>query len=101
MRGSDASEAQRCHELIPSGILMDNSSATILLHTRLDNSISYTRAVPDTTVSRITRLDNSIACSTQTGVVLPKHFNSSVARDAIGSCRLLGLDLTGDFRLEK
>jgi hypothetical protein len=30
MRGSDASEEQRCHELIPIGILMDNNSATIL-----------------------------------------------------------------------
>jgi hypothetical protein len=84
MRGSDASEAQRCHELIPIGILKDNNSATILLHTRLssygqqfwdnnsatillhtrlDNSIAYTCVVVDTPVSRITRLDNSIACS--------------------------------------
>jgi hypothetical protein len=78
MRGRDASEAQCaqcahvamhftrrllcCHELLSVRILVDNNSATILLHTRLDHSFVCMCVVYDTTVSTRTRTYTTLQC---------------------------------------
>jgi hypothetical protein len=66
-----------CHELLSIRILMDDNSATILLHTGLDHSIVYKCVVHDATVSRITR----IIC-VQTNYIVLKALNST-SRHAI------------------
>jgi hypothetical protein len=51
-----------CHELLSIRILMDNNSATILLHTGLDHSIVYKWVVHDTTVASSTRIILHYTC---------------------------------------
>jgi len=69
-----------CHELLSIRILMDNNSATILLHTGLDHSIVYKWVVHDTTVASSTLIILHYTCVVHDLQCLELHVLSAFKR---------------------